>query len=264
MIEMPETLRQWLAAEPFTLTMSSGFFGFFAHCGMLSALEEHGLHPKRLTGSSAGALVGACWAAGCDTATLRDALFALSRKDFWDPGPGLGYLRGKLFREIIAGLAPVQRLENCPTPISLSVYDGFARKTRVLERGLLPQAVAASCAVPILFHPIKIGQRLYWDGGIGDRHGLAGLNPGDRIFYHHLSSRSPWRRKNSDALQIPNWPNLCALSIDGLPRSGPSRLDEGRKAWNCARDATLQALDMPLLIAGQGAASLQMVSPEKI
>ena len=53
------TLRDWLAGKPFTLVMSSGFFGFFAHAGVVSVLEEQGLRPARIAGSSAGALVGA-------------------------------------------------------------------------------------------------------------------------------------------------------------------------------------------------------------
>ena len=44
---MPQrpTLREWLAQGPFTLAMSSGFFGFFAHAGVLLALREAGLAP---------------------------------------------------------------------------------------------------------------------------------------------------------------------------------------------------------------------------
>ncbi len=249
---MSITLRDWLGNEPFSLAMSSGFFGFFAHCGMLSVLEEAGLRPIRITGSSAGALVGACWAAGCEISEMKDMLFNLSRRDFWDPGFGLGYLRGKLFRGMIAALAPTQRLEECPIPLGLSVYDGFARKTTILETGPLPESVAASCAVPLLFQPVKIGGRFYWDGGIGDRHGLAGQEPGSRIFYHHLASRSPWRRKNSPALQIPLLPNLCALSIHDIPRSGPNRLAMGPEAFHKARAACLKALDKKLPKSSNG------------
>ncbi|MGB1581430.1 MAG: patatin-like phospholipase family protein, partial [Nevskiales bacterium] len=58
------SLREWLSESAFGLTMSSGFFGFFAHSGMLSALEDEGLTPARLSGSSAGALTAALWASG--------------------------------------------------------------------------------------------------------------------------------------------------------------------------------------------------------
>jgi len=58
------TLRDWLAERPFTLVMSSGFFGFYAHAGVVSVSEEPGLRPARIAGSSAGALVGALWGPG--------------------------------------------------------------------------------------------------------------------------------------------------------------------------------------------------------
>jgi len=49
------TLGDWLAERPFALAMSSGFFAFFAHTGMLAALLERGLVPRMVAGSSAGA-----------------------------------------------------------------------------------------------------------------------------------------------------------------------------------------------------------------
>ena len=66
------TLREWLAEGPYTLAMSSGFFGFFAHAVVVSVLEEEGLPPARVCGSSAGALVGGLWAAGLPAARLAD------------------------------------------------------------------------------------------------------------------------------------------------------------------------------------------------
>src|SRR4051794_5541513 len=57
------TLREHLREGPFALTMSSGFFAFFAHTGFLTVLEDEGLLPTRVSGSSAGALVAGAWAA---------------------------------------------------------------------------------------------------------------------------------------------------------------------------------------------------------
>ena len=81
------TLRDWLAESPFSLAMSSGFFGFFAHTGMLAALEEAGVLPAEVAGSSAGALVAGLWASGIDAPALEVELTRLRREDFWDPWP---------------------------------------------------------------------------------------------------------------------------------------------------------------------------------
>ena len=60
----PFTLRSWLAAGPYTLVMSSSFFGSPYHAGLLAALLEAGLPPSAVAGSSSGALVASLHAAG--------------------------------------------------------------------------------------------------------------------------------------------------------------------------------------------------------
>ena len=241
------TLRDWLRNGEYTLTMSSGFFGFFAHAGVLSVLDEEHLAPSRLTGSSAGALVAGAYAAGVSTEKLAADLFALRREHFWDPGPGAGLLRGMLFRAHLASLLPVRSFDACRLPLHVSVYDLASRRTRVLGgSGDLARAIHASCAVPFMFQPVWIDGRPHVDGGVADRPGLAGAVEGERVLYHHLSSRSPWRRVDSPSLGVPVRRGLTALVLDGLPRVGPFRLEEGRRAFDVARRSTRALLDRPL------------------
>ncbi len=236
------TLRDWLSDGPFTLVLSSGFFGFFAHAGIVSVLEEEGLSPARVCGSSAGALVGGLVAAGVPAGRIREELLALRREHFWDPRPGFGLLRGALFRARLEAILPVATFEACPTPLAISVFDVFARRTAVLRAGPLAPALHASCAAPILFQPVRIGTRTYLDGGVLDRHGLAGLGPDERVLYHHLTSRSPWRRPNSPALRVPDLPHLRAVALPGLPRVGPFRLGRAGEAMERAAAGMRAAL----------------------
>lgn len=223
--------------------MSSGFFSFFAHTGMLAALEEAGLRPSRISGSSAGALVGATWASGVDAMDLAGELLSLQRRDFWDPGFGPGLLRGRLFQKRLERLLVAKRFDACRVPVAVSVFDVKTRTTHVLERGSLAEAVRASCAVPLLFHPVTIEGRPYLDGGILDRPGLLGMPQSEkRVLFHHIASRSPWRR----SLPLPSREGMVTVAIEALPRSGPFRLDEGRRAFHVARAAMRQALDRPL------------------
>jgi NTE family protein len=237
------TLRAWLSEAPFTLTLSSGFFGFFAHAGAVAVLEEEGLLPARGCGSSAGALVMGLWGAGLPAARLRDELLALRREHFWDPRPGWGLLRGAKFRERIEALLPVRSFGECRWPVAFSAYDVAAKRTEVLRDGPLAPAIHASCAVPLLFQPVRIGGRRYLDGGVTDRHGLAATQPGERVLYHHLTSRSPWRRQGSPALRIPEREGLRAVAIEGLPRSGPFKLHRGLEAMERAAAGMRAALD---------------------
>ena len=158
-------------------------------------------------------------------------------------GPGL--LRGRLFRERLERLLPRGRFEDTRTPSAVSVFDVLSRKTRVIDRGAIAPAIHASCAVPLLFHPVWIDGRATFDGGILDRPGLLGMPTSEkRVLFHHIVSRSPWRGRGEN--EIPRRPGMVTLVLEGLPRSGPFRLAEGRRAYRVAKEATLRALDRPI------------------
>lgn len=251
--EARPTLRAWLSEAPFTLSLSAGYFSFFAHTGVLLALEEAGLRPRRVTGASAGALVGGLFAAGLDAGRLREELLRLRRQDFWDPAPGLGLLRGALFRARLEALLPVARFEDCRVPFAASAFALAALRTRVLERGALAPAIHASCAVPLLFQPVRVDGALFADGGVADRPAHASLAPGERVLYHHIAARSPWRRPGSPALRIPARVGLAALVIEALPRVGPFHLERGPLALERAQREACRALDRPV-VKGDAAA----------
>lgn len=236
-------LGDWLADGPWGLAMSSGFFAFYAHTGMLGSLVERGHRPAHVAGSSAGALVASAWAAGLPPAELASVLARLSRDDFWDPAIGFGLLAGRKFDRLMREMLPVATFERCHVPVRISVFDILRRRTTVLDGGDIADAVRASCAVPGLFQPVWIGKRPYWDGGILDRPGISGVPPG-RLLYHHIASRSPWRRERG--LAVPRRRDMVTLVIDELPRSGPFRLEAGRRALELARDAAARALDRPI------------------
>jgi len=240
------TLREWLMDAPFTLGMSSGFFGFFAHAGFLSALEDSDLRPRAVLGSSAGALVGGAWAAGLPARDFSEVLLGLRRQDFWDPAPGAGLLRGARFHSILQRVLPTQTFAGCRTPLGVSVFDVATARTRVVRHGELASAIRASCAVPFLFSPVRVAGRACLDGGLFDRPGLLGATPGERILHHHLASRSPWRRPGSPALQAPRRGGTLSVILKDLPRVGPFRLAEGARAHRIAWEATRRALDLPV------------------
>ena len=237
------TLAEWLAQEPYTLSLTSGFFGFFAHAGFLAACEERDLYPCKLTGSSSGALVAGVSAAGSSAEEMYDVLGSLDRKEFWDPSIGFGLLRGDAFTARLRQILRVHDFADCSTPVALSVFDVKRLRTHVIDSGDLATAIVASCALPGLFHPVRREQQVFLDGGILDRRALAATQDGQRVFHHNIASRSPWRLPGSRAIAPPVRKNLLSLNLHGLPRSGPFRLQNGRKAIELARDLTRRALD---------------------
>lgn len=245
---MSTSLRNWLEQGPFTLVLSSGFFGFYAHTGMLSSLLEAGFAPARVAGCSAGALVGGAWAAGVEPLQLRERLMTLERSAFWDPSFGPGLLAGARFRALLDELLPVRTFAECRVPLTVSVFDVLALRTVTCESGELAPAIQASCTVPIMFHPVRNAGRFLVDGGMFDRPGLLGTTPDERVLYHHLPSRVPWAPlRTALRRNAPRRPGLVSLTLDNLPRSNPFQLEAGRRALEQAQKHTLRALDCPIV-----------------
>jgi NTE family protein len=177
-----------------------------------------------------------------DAARQQRELLRLKREDFWDPWPGAGLLRGRLFRKRLEGMISARLFSQCRVPLAVSAFDLVSRKTRVLSSGQVVPAIHASCAVPLLFHPVWIDGRPLLDGGVSDRSGMAGMPSGTRLLYHHITSRSPWRRSSSPALRIPSRAQMTSLAIEGLIRVHPFAMERGAVAFQQARSAMQQAL----------------------
>ncbi|MGB1274134.1 MAG: patatin-like phospholipase family protein [Nannocystaceae bacterium] len=244
------THHEWLAQRPFTLALGAGFFGFFAHTGLLLALEQAGLRPARITGVSAGALAGGLWASGLPASELAEELRRLRREDFWDPGLPLGgWLRGQKFMDKLHELlAPsgVEAIEDCSVAFATVVHDLVTRSPRVLQTGALAPAIAASCCVPLMFRPrVHVGKLLV-DGGVSDRNGEQALHPEERVMMHALVSRSPWSRWFPDEMPADEvTTNRVNLVIPELPRVTPFRLEQGPVALSHAFEAVSRWLLQP-------------------
>jgi len=143
------------------VVLSSGFLAFAAHAGFLSAVEEHSQrHGERVggvMGTSAGALAGALFAAGYAPAELASVLrerpplayLSLNASQLWT---GVFTLDGAVAR--LRELLPAT-FEELPLRFACGVVDARGRHVLV-HSGPLPEAVAASAAVPCLFRPVHI------------------------------------------------------------------------------------------------------------
>ncbi|MCK5690606.1 patatin-like phospholipase family protein [Myxococcota bacterium] len=239
-----QTHKEWLQAEPFTLSLSAGFFGFFAHTGVLAALEDAGLKPKRVVGVSAGALVGGLYGFGLSASTIKDELFALRRQDFWDPGfPLLGLLRGKRFLQIMEDYLPQGKdtqMEDASVPVSVVAYDLLRRKTQPLCHGPAAKAIVASCSVPLMFRPVRWKTALLVDGGVADRAALTTLKQNERTLFHFLphsiSGFAQPREKLADAPAPSSQRKL--FHIDELPKVSPFKMENGKDAYYMAYERT--------------------------
>ena len=240
------TLKDWLQSEPYTIALSSCYFGFFAHIGVLSALEDHHVLPAKLSGSSAGALAGSMWASGNSTTTLSSLLFTLNRESFWDPAPGIGLLKGERFRNTIVEMAASKTLEQCQVPIAVSTFDIKSRKTHVFRSGNLADCVYASCTVPLLFQPIRIAKKLCFDGGIKDWAGCAGISKREKVLRIALFSRNRYFLNHLPGEKSVDNEITRTITLSNLISVSPNSMHKGKSLFYQARNAMLKALETPI------------------
>ena len=215
-------LRKWLDQGPFTLSLTSGFFGFYSHLGFMKAFLEAGYKPEKYRGCSAGAIVSAAFASGQTIKDFEQLLTSIRRNDFWDPKLGVGLLQGQKFYSLLQKQVKAH-FDHLEKPLEVSVFDIKARKTTSLKGGSLPEAIWASCAVPVMFHPVKIDGRHYWDGGLFDPLAIVGINPDERILIHDIS--------NKTLLGIPpktsHLTNSNIIRHKNIPSCGPHKMHAG-------------------------------------
>lgn len=224
-------VRDHLRHRPFTLALSSGFFGFFAHYGLSLALHEVGLRPSRVTGSSAGAVLAGAWALDLPLHELRSLLVELKREKFWDPSFGFGLLKGErlegLLREVFSSRSQT-------LPYSISTFALATRRTATFDQGDLPRLIRASCAVPLMFHPVEVAGRLYWDGGILDKAAVASVSAGEVVLAHYLPGQGLQSAYESrSALSKLRRSHLVISPVD-LPQVGPFKLELGQRCIDLA------------------------------
>lgn len=200
---------------PHDLLLSSGFLAFARHAGVLHAIEEEGLEIDAIVGTSSGALVGALWASGMSAAQIAAQIAA--KRPLSLMSAHLLPWRG-LFRldPLIAWLAQhlPARIEDLPRPFAVGVIDADKRPL-LLRSGPLPEAVAASCAIPHVFRAVEIEGTPYADGGFADRLMFGPWRQwrGERPVLAHLVDRSKGVDPSEDLSQIP---------LIRTPRSGAS------------------------------------------
>lgn len=152
-------------SRPCTIAVALGGGGArgLAHLGVLEVLRTEGVHPDFFAGTSMGGLVGALAAACSDP----DEMLAIAR-GFRFPGrfvPGRLLQWEKLFPSA-ATLLRGKNFEDFATPLAVSAVDLMSGEEIALHSGPVLPAVRATCAVPGVFTPERIGPYCLVDGGV--------------------------------------------------------------------------------------------------
>jgi NTE family protein len=149
----------------FTLALGGGGARGWAHIGVARALEERGLRPAKVVGTSMGAIIGAGIAAGIsadamEAAARRTSVLRLAGKRgrlaLLDPRPLLDDLARQLGDP---------RIEDFPTPLGITAYDLVEGRPRLFTEGRLVDALEVSIAVPFFFPPRRDADGIWCDAG---------------------------------------------------------------------------------------------------
>lgn len=147
------------------LVLGSGGPRGFAHIGALRALEEAGIRPDLVVGSSAGALVGALYASGKSPGELEAMARDLNVLDFFEVRMVTGGLAtGRAVQDFVNRHVGDRRIESFPVAFAaVAALEGSSRAV-VLNAGDAGAAVRASSASPGQFEPVRIGSESLVDG----------------------------------------------------------------------------------------------------
>ena len=151
------------------LVLSGGGARGFAHLGVIQALNEAGIYPDVISGTSAGALAGVLYADGHTPKEILTMLNFGSRFDFMRPTlPREGLLQIGGIIKILKNNLRAKTFEELKIPLYVSATDLNNGKAVYFSKGDLVDPVIASASIPVLFQPVIIDSICYVDGGVLD------------------------------------------------------------------------------------------------
>ena len=151
------------------LALGGGAARGFAHVGVIAVLEEAGIKPQLVVGTSAGSLVAALYASGKTSAQLQQTALNMDEvaiTDWMLPIIGRGVFRGDALARYVNELVASRLMENMVIPLGIVATDLGNGNAVLFQKGDTGTAVRASSAVPAVFVPVKINGRDYVDGGL--------------------------------------------------------------------------------------------------
>jgi predicted acylesterase/phospholipase RssA len=157
--------------DGFGLALGGGAARAFSQVGVLKVLEQEGLRPKVLAGTSSGAFIAALYALGLPAPKLEKMMLEMNGNGFYAQALDLGLHKAAL----IDGKRFTHWLErtyfhgatfaDLHIPLCIACMDIETGELVLLREGSVAQAVMASSSLSVIFAPVKIGERYLIDGG---------------------------------------------------------------------------------------------------
>lgn len=151
------------------LALGGGAARGFAHVGVIQVLEEAGIRPTLVAGTSAGSLVAAIYASGKSGTQLQHVAETMDESAIADWSLQIfsrGALRGEALARYVNTQVNSRQIEVMPLPLGIVATDLNTGLDMLFQRGDTGTAVRASSSVPGVFQPVRISGRDYVDGGL--------------------------------------------------------------------------------------------------
>jgi NTE family protein len=151
------------------LALGGGAARGFAHVGVIQVLEEAGIRPDLVVGTSAGSLVAAFYASGKNGVQLQQMAETMDEATFTDwtlPIFSRGMLRGEALARYVGSQVGGRPIQDMALPLGIVATDLQSGQGVLFRQGDTGTAVRASSAVPSVFQPVRISGRDYVDGGL--------------------------------------------------------------------------------------------------
>lgn len=149
------------------LALAGGGARGFAHLGAFDALEERGLKPDIIAGTSAGSLAGAFYADGYSAKEILELFEGVKFGEFASTSlPKNSFFKMTGLRSFLQKHLRARTFEELRIPLRVVASNIETGESVLFDRGELIEPILASCAVPIVFEPIKIGNKYLVDGGL--------------------------------------------------------------------------------------------------
>lgn len=151
------------------IVLSGGGARGFAHLGVLKALNDSGIYPDVIAGTSAGALVGVMYADGYPPDEILRIMNATSKLHYVRPTvPREGLLQISGIERILKENLRARNFEDLKIPLYVTATDLNNGMAVYFSSGELIKPVIASASIPVLFNPVIIDKIHYVDGGVLD------------------------------------------------------------------------------------------------
>lgn len=149
------------------LALSGGGAKGFAHLGVFKLLEESGLKPEIISGTSAGSLMGVLFADGYSAEEIKNMFIGREFSEFAQLQiPKSGLFNYDRFQDFLRRHLRTKRIEDLPIPTVIVATDLDRGCSHEFRSGPIVEAVTASCCMPIVFSPVLIDSVHYVDGGL--------------------------------------------------------------------------------------------------